>query len=867
MVQFQCSLKLGIYKPSHCGNTASDFVTSYSMRYFDHMQTNRTPPRKRLENPKTPAKRPKETDLWGRYVIISKKIETRKGKCHEMAEVVANHRTKSTYLGRLTKAIKDAVSKTPDCLNAMLPLLKHCIVALAYLSYAAITSYNAVLNVGLLSLPKMMHMLIARLISCANISIVMIDWFVEHHGVTDHFSFRKVLSFERRFLRAPQLTFCDADIASHDKLCEEFASYLFLERSAREDIQKALLNPQKQDLFRENIPVEYPIEIKYRMAIARDASYDALDEQQTRITNMIKAYERLANLTKSSDTNFMAKLHDIICNDDVMGTGAFERNYTAINALGNLAFPDSPSGTHDVALFTTLRFAYFASRYAEACMPGVRANKDKMLGILQWQLQQFLAKRIKKESSLLNATHPIGWLAFIIVWGNALLACGLQVLANAPFNLTDQWLHMSCALPLRIWFYFVGCLIGVSSDSIKNFLVKMNQFDFTHAWRKCITWLHQIKMSKYIDWGIRIAISVAAAISTCIFSYYSIKRLLNVPLCGPIMTTLWVTFTVITAAMNLYEFSKFYNLENLDLLRTIAKPKNHAHVAKHGKTPQAKVDILSSLKQRLIGWTGLCLGYTASSTLNLTRILPAIIERISSILGGGSALLAVLILTSVSLGVWYALSHLQHLFFKKLTSNRTNSDCKQQERKSMLSVFARKCIIGASLHSIGLAIHYVWPGLSLGIQGASSAIAINPLWVAQAQIIVPAWIVYQLFKVHREFRIYNIKNLNRDSGLIQGGKTQKSSDTNCRDMLPSPRSFITLAMFVGAISKSMMYYASIVIIFIDSISYQPNFHSKFKQVKRKQARKPQPREVRSGLAHPRAAKSSNRANGRKSNKL
>ena len=42
--------------------------------------------------------------------------------------------------------------------------------------------------------------------------------------------------------------------------------------------------------------------------------------------------------------------------------------------------------------------------------------------------------------------------------------------------------------------------------------------------------------------------------------------------------------------------------------------------------------------------------------------------------------------------------------------------------------------------------------------GASSAIAINPLWVAQAQIIVPAWIVYQLFKVHREFRIYNIKS-------------------------------------------------------------------------------------------------------------
>ena len=178
-------------------------------------------------------------------------------------------------------------------------------------------------------------------------------------------------------MRAPQLTFCDADIASHDKLCEEFASYLFLERSAREDIQKALLNPQKQDLFRENIPIEYPIEIKYRMAIARDASYDALDEQQTRITNMIKAYERLANLTKSSDTNFMAKLHDIICNDDVMGTGAFERNYTAINALGNLAFPDSPSGTHDVALFTTLRFAYFASVMLRHACPASEQTRIK----------------------------------------------------------------------------------------------------------------------------------------------------------------------------------------------------------------------------------------------------------------------------------------------------------------------------------------------------------------------------------------------------------------------------------------------------------------------------------------------------------
>ena len=762
------------------------------------MQTNRTPPRKGSFYPTTPPKGPAENDLWDRFTTLSKKIEAREGKCHRMAEVVADHRTKSTYIGRLTKAITDVISKIPDCLYVVLPLLKHCIIALAYLSYAAITSYNAVLNVGLLSLPKMMHMLIVRLISGANISITMIDWFIEHHGVSDHFPFRKVLSFERRFLRAPQLTFCDADVALHDKLCEEFASYLFLERSAREDTQKALLNPQKQDLFKESIPNEYPIEIKYRMAVARDASYDALVEQQTRITNMIKAYKCLANMTKSSDSNFMAKLHDIICNDDVMRTGAFERNQTAINKLRNLAFPDSRSGTHDVALFTTLRFAYFASRYAEACMPGVTTKKDQMLGIMQWQLQQFLAKRIKKESSLLNATHPIGWLAFIIVWGNALLVCGLQVLANAPINLICQWLQMNCALPLRIWFYFVGYLMGVSSDSIKNFLVKMNQYDFTHECKKCISRLQQIKMSKYIDWGFRIAISMAAAISTCIFSYYSIKRLLIVPLCGPVMTTLWVTFTVITAAMNLYELSKFYSLENLDLLRAIAKPKNHIHKAKHGKTPQAEVDFLSGLKRKVIGWTGICLGYTASGALNLARILPAVIESVSTILGGSWTTLAVPILISVSLGAWFAFGYLRHLFYKNVATNRTNSDCKPQVRKRMLSVFARKCIIGASLHGIGLAMHYVWPGLSLAIQGAS------------VQIILPAWILLQLVDVYRDFRIYNIKNLNRDSGLMQRGETPKDLDASFRNMLPSPRSFITLAMFVGAISKSMMYYASII---------------------------------------------------------
>ena len=191
-------------------------------------------------------------------------------------------------------------------------------------------------------------------------------------------------------------------------------------------------------------------------------------------------------------------------------------------------------------------------------------------------------------------------------------------------------------------------------------------------------------MSKYIDWGFRIAISMAAAISTCIFSYYSIKRLLIVPLCGPVMTTLWVTFTVITAAMNLYELSKFYSLENLDLLRAIAKPKNHIHKAKHGKTPQAEVDFLPGLKRKVIGWTGICLGYTAGGALNLARILPAVIERISQF-SVGIGFVGVLILTSVSLGVWYAFSHLQHLFFKKPTSNRTNSDCKQQGK--VCSVF------------------------------------------------------------------------------------------------------------------------------------------------------------------------------------
>ena len=42
------------------------------------------------------------------------------------------------------------------------------------------------------------------------------------------------------------------------------------------------------------------------------------------------------------------------------------------------------------------------------------------------------------------------------------------------------------------------------------------------------------------------------------------------------------------------------------------------------------------------------------------------------------------------------------------------------------------------------------------------------------------------------------------------GETPKDLDASFRNMLPSPRSFITLAMFVGAISKSMMYYASII---------------------------------------------------------
>lgn len=570
----------------------------------------------------------------------------RRSKSTNDVQEIAAKVTWSGYVSEVFRSIWQCLTYTQPLIQAT----SHVIATMAYVSLALSITYSAVVNLALLQMPFWLYVTMLVLIAITEFAGNMVDWYMKLCYKTERFSDQKILSIERRLLLHPDLKKYAAT-ESAQKVLEQFAAYLYLERDIREEIQHTIAHENHAEgseiLQRYD---KYPVELQCRLALAMSPNKEHMRTNESQLSDIYKNLKETLNLKNIQHLLSLANSNDESRDNDRLKGVICMKNVN-----------QNVSIQHRIALEMTLRFATFAVQYNDALNPRMTAaNKNK---ILKWQLNNYLDKRSRKELNLLTVTQSLtGLLAKIIVWGST-ISRGLLVVANAPIQLISQLTHVNINALTCIWFFFSGWFTGVSSENTKKCVIKINRSSWTSLCEKlksqlCNPWLY-----------VRFMIMAAASISSCYFSAFSFRRLLDdpegvgaiclmrllaqiiAPMILPMLSHFWWVFTAISTMINLYVDCKYYISHNNEERKTIE--------------PQSNQDITMQKKQN--NWIQL----QSNRFLNrLPKVLMACFRVMSAIAMsaltyvsisrvGGSRLWAMLLSSGTALMRYAKLSNLQ----------------------------------------------------------------------------------------------------------------------------------------------------------------------------------------------------------------
>ncbi|MAV28392.1 MAG: hypothetical protein CMF43_01130 [Legionellales bacterium] len=493
---------------------------------------------------------------------ISNDTLRRSKSTNDVQEIVAQ-RTWSGYLSEASRSVWQYLL----CLQPLIEATSHVIATMAYFSLTLSITYSAVINLALLQMPFWLYASMLVLIALTEFVANIVDWYMKHYHKSERFSDQKILSIERRFLLHPDLK-SYASTQGSQKALEQLAAYLFLERAVREEIQHTIshTNHSESSAILQRYD-QYPIELQCRLALAMCPNKAPMKTNESELSDI---YKKLKNMTdksiqylRNNEGKDFVRLKAVIC---------------LKNGLQNVSIQDR------IALETTSRFASFAMQYIDALNPHMSdTQKNK---IFKWQLNKYLDKRSKKELNLLTVSQSLtGFFAKVIVWGST-ISRGLLVVANAPIKLISQLMHANMNPLSCVWFFFSGWFTGVSSENTKKCLIKINRSSWSGF---CIKLKAQLcDPQSYI----RFMIMAAASISSCYFSAFSFRRLLDdpesigaiylmkllaqiiAPMILPMLSHFWWVFTALSTMINLYVDCKFYASDNNAVKETTGPGRN-----------------------------------------------------------------------------------------------------------------------------------------------------------------------------------------------------------------------------------------------------------------------------------------------------
>ena len=495
-----------------------------------------------------------KSDIWGSVDDAKSRVrreETRLNKI-QVKEL-------EPLFSYLIKHILPSVYHSP-----LAGMLRRIILTLAYLSLSLTGTYAAVINLGLLHLPYSVYVTMVFLIGVTSFLSNITDWLSKHYYHSAHFSDEKAKSIEKRFFLSPRLKHLKDKSQTVPSALKQFTAYAYCEREMRKIVQHSILHDS--GISESKLDENYPVEIKARMILAMEAriSSNHRNAHRQNTASLISSYNKLKYEIMNSDT----VLRTIVSSEQMMSDGTITNEFIE-NFRSSLVRQKGDKVTHTIPIYMVLRFAYFANRYIREISHNQLSERERYEA-LRWSISRYIDKKIKKEEILSMATTNVSMLANILVWGSALISSALTVVATAPIKFIAQTLCLEIESILCLWFYFSGGLLSLSSDATEKFIAKVNRFISRGSWEKFKQNLRNRALC------FRVVLIAATAISSCYFSTFGIKRLIEspasigaefvievlskriAPQIWPVITPMWVLFALVAAVINLYNDSKFF---------------------------------------------------------------------------------------------------------------------------------------------------------------------------------------------------------------------------------------------------------------------------------------------------------------------